>query len=126
MTIRTLDSFERELEQLRWHLTKDAMLIFYSCIAGKALEGERFLNAVSRRLAGRTIVGFTTYGETSAPVGLPQTPGAVVMNTSSLKAADRNNPNALLTPSGRASAQRARERPIHLGCRSRAAPRECP
>jgi hypothetical protein len=95
MTRATIASFEPELQRLRRYLTPDAMLIFFSCISGKASEGNVFLNALSPRLPGRTVVGFTLDGETQG--GLNQTPGLVFVRESRLVAARRGQEN-LQTP----------------------------
>ncbi len=77
MTATNLQSFARDLERLRWFLTADAQVCFSSCVAGKASEGSALLSALSRQLPGRTIIGFTLWGETGAPGGTPNDPGDV-------------------------------------------------
>jgi hypothetical protein len=74
LTPATISHFATELNRLRWYLTPNAMLAFYSCIAGMGEEGSRLLIALSRHLPGRTIVGFELYG-LIGPGGLPNAPG---------------------------------------------------
>lgn len=96
MSLHALSGFQQELERLRWSLTSDAQLIFYSCIAGKSAEGDQFLSALSTMLEGRTIIGFTLYGETGAPLGIVTSPGDVVARESSLTSSGRKL--GVLTP----------------------------
>ncbi len=60
LTVRSMP--RSDLQRLRLFLRRNAMLTFYSCVAGKGEPGSRLLMALSRELSGRTIVGFTVYG----------------------------------------------------------------
>lgn len=78
----SVSRFEGEWRRLRdYYLEPTAQLVFFSCIAGAGTEGSRLLVEISRRLPGRTIIGFTVSGETSASENLSalsaQTPGQV-------------------------------------------------
>ena len=81
LTADSMLSFATELQELSTYLTPDAKVIFYSCIAAAGSDGDRLLNALSIRLCGRTIIGFTVFGETDASELLsamsPQSPGRV-------------------------------------------------
>jgi hypothetical protein len=81
LTADSMPSFATELEELSTYLTPDAKVIFYSCIAGAGIDGDRLLNTLSVRLRGQTIIGFTVFGETDASEALsaiaPQSPGRV-------------------------------------------------
>jgi hypothetical protein len=70
----TVASFALDFQALIPFLTVDAMLIFYSCIAGKDTPGTQLLSGISGFLPGRTIVGFEMYG-LIGPAGLPNAPG---------------------------------------------------
>src|SRR5205085_7171855 len=73
----TSSGFESEFNRLRWYLTRDAMLTFYSCIAGQGERGSRLLIEISRLLPGRTVVGFEVFGLIGPP-GLTNSPGAMI------------------------------------------------
>lgn len=60
LTVRSMP--RSDLQRLRLCLRRHAMLIFYSCVAGKGEPGSHLLVALSGELPGRTIVGFTVYG----------------------------------------------------------------
>jgi hypothetical protein len=74
LTTTTVGTFAPDFMALTPFLTPDAMLIFYSCIAGEGQEGSRLLTAISGFLPGRTIVGFEMYGFIG-PAGLANAPG---------------------------------------------------
>lgn len=76
LTSGSIPQFTAEFERLKQFLTRDAWLTFYSCIAGKDEPGSRLLAAVSRRLPGRTIVGFELFGLIGPP-GALNTPGTM-------------------------------------------------
>ena len=129
MTASNLKSFDTELERIRWFLKRDAQVTFYSCIAGKADEGSRFLMALSKMLPGRTIVAFTLYGETDGALGIPGDPGKVRQRESSLVAAPPNAP--LLTPEHPATkwakdGSLIRNAPLERGAQNRCAKPRCP
>ncbi|MEW8393796.1 MAG: hypothetical protein AB2651_18600 [Candidatus Thiodiazotropha sp.] len=63
MSPYTIDSFEKEIGQLNDYLSKNAQIVFYTCLAGAGCEGSILLSKISAWLPGRTIVGFTTIGE---------------------------------------------------------------
>lgn len=77
----TVRDFREELQLLRSYLTPNGQFAFYSCIAGQGPEGDELLCAISRHLPGRTVIGFTTFGLTSASEMLsgmaPMRPGNV-------------------------------------------------
>jgi len=77
LTGANVSNFTSELSALRWHLTRDAMLTFYSCIAGQGERGSRLLVEISRQLPGRTIVGFEVFG-LIGPMGLTNMPGHMI------------------------------------------------
>jgi hypothetical protein len=81
LTADTVRSFERVLQQFPSFLTQDAQVIFFSCIAGAGRDGDRLLNALSTSWPGRTVIGFTVWGETEATEAVaqfsPQSPGHV-------------------------------------------------
>ena len=62
MTVATLNQFSKDIKGLSNFLTPKGKLIFFSCIAGLGLPGDRLLIAISRMLPGRTIVGFNELG----------------------------------------------------------------
>src|SRR5438105_1487049 len=74
LTAATIGTFTTELHNLRRYLTSEAMLLFYSCIAGAGAAGSRLLVDLSTQLPGRTIVGFELYG-LIGPAGLLNAPG---------------------------------------------------
>ena len=103
ITIDTLDKVNRELQELRLFLTKDGMLEFYSCVAGAGAEGSQLLCAISQRLPGRSIVGFTIMGETDASENLSavsaQSPGRI-REAPHGKNTGRRGMEGLMTPCG--------------------------
>ena len=76
MTAGSMPHFAADLAKLKTHLTPDAWVTFYSCIAGKDEPGSRLLIELSRQLAGRTIVGFELFGFIGPP-GALNTPGTM-------------------------------------------------
>lgn len=77
LTSATTADFRAEFQRLRWYLTRDAMLTFYSCIAGQGERGSQLLIEISRQLPGRTIVGFEVFG-LIGPSGLKNAPGHMI------------------------------------------------
>ena len=71
MTPSTLSTFRRDLNRLRWYLKPNAMMTFYSCVAGQGELGSDLLIGLSRLLPGRTIVAFTVWGCFSPYPGNP-------------------------------------------------------
>lgn len=69
-----VNAFSASWSRLGAYITRDGMLTFYSCIAGKGNEGTQLLTAISERLPGRTIVGFELYGLIGPP-GIRNAPG---------------------------------------------------
>jgi hypothetical protein len=59
LTVESLQLFKEDIEKLRFFLTPNGKLIFWSCIAGAGDPGEKLLAAISKLLHGRTIIGFT-------------------------------------------------------------------
>jgi hypothetical protein len=83
LTAATIDVFRFELNGLRSYLTRNGILTFYSCIAGKGEAGSRLLVALSNQLPGRTVVGFELFGLIGPP-GIPNAPGNVIATETSL------------------------------------------
>ena len=65
------------LTELSTFLTHDAQVIFFSCIAGQGVEGTALLNRLSRLWAGRTVIGFTTFGYIDTSFGAANAPGNI-------------------------------------------------
>lgn len=59
------------------YLTPHAMLVFVACIAGAQDAGSAFLQSLSRYLAGRVIVAFSTWGQIDTSFGSASAPGNV-------------------------------------------------
>jgi hypothetical protein len=76
LTAGSISAFAADLTLLATFLTKDAWLTFYSCIAGKDEPGSRLLTELSRKLPGRTIVGYELFG-LIGPMGALNTPGTM-------------------------------------------------
>jgi len=81
LTVSSISSFDQKLQELCSYLTDNAQVIFYSCNMAFGRAGDALLNALSARLPGRTVIGFTIQGETDANEMLsamsPQSPGRV-------------------------------------------------
>jgi hypothetical protein len=80
LTAATFSQFSGHFHTLRNYLTRDATLMFVSCIAGNGREGAELLVQISRALPTRYIVGFTQFGKLYAQ-GLNE-PGAVYQSGS--------------------------------------------
>lgn len=76
LTAGSIPHFGAAFDRLNGLLTRDAWVTFYSCIAGKDEPGSRLLSGISRRLAGRTIVGFELFGLIGPP-GALNAPGTM-------------------------------------------------
>lgn len=83
LTSSTINTFAAELTRLAGFLTRDAMLIFYSCVAGAGEAGSQLLVSLSSRLPNRTIIGFEMFGLIGTP-GLPNAPGRMQASETSL------------------------------------------
>src|SRR4051794_31572417 len=70
LTAGSIPYFAGVFERLKGFLARDAWVTFYSCIAGKDEPGTRLLTEISRRLPGRTIVGFELFGLIGPPGAL--------------------------------------------------------
>lgn len=86
LSVATLGQFHGKFHRLRNYLTRDATLMFVSCIAGAGREGDALLKAVSVMLPTRYVVGFTQYGLLIA-TGL-NAPGAVYSQGSPFQAGE--------------------------------------
>jgi hypothetical protein len=83
LTVGTIAGFSADFKGLQGYLTRDAMLTFFSCIAGKDKRGSHLLIEISRQLPGRTIVGFEVFGLIGAP-GYTNPPGQMAGTEMSL------------------------------------------
>lgn len=101
ITVTSLKEVARELNELRLYLARDGMMEFYSCNAAAGAEGSQLLCGLSNHLPGRTVVGFTVFGETDAGDALsamaPQTPGRV-REAPHGKGSGRPGRDGILTP----------------------------
>ncbi|MEI7996065.1 MAG: hypothetical protein WCH01_14300 [Methylococcaceae bacterium] len=81
MSPYTIFYFKKEIEELNKYLTEDAQIIFYSCRAGAGSEGGYFLKEMSRYLPNKTVIGFSTLGQSGVsgtnPPTLPKPAGMV-------------------------------------------------
>jgi hypothetical protein len=76
LTAGSIPYFATAFERLNGFLARDSWVTFYSCIAGKDEPGTRLLAEISRRLPGRTIVGFELFGLIGPP-GALNAPGTM-------------------------------------------------
>jgi hypothetical protein len=83
LTISSMTTFRTDFRRLRAYLTPNAMLCFFSCIAGAGDEGSELLKAVSLQFPGCTIAGFVIYGCYSNPFGSLSAPGNMFASSTS-------------------------------------------
>jgi len=62
LTATSIPSFSGGFDALDRYLTRQAKVIFFSCIAGKDAPGSALLTALSLRLRGRTFIAFEVFG----------------------------------------------------------------
>jgi hypothetical protein len=62
LTPETVHTFSSEFKKLRYYLTPNARLVFFSCIAAQGIEGDKLLSALSKLLPGREVAGFIVFG----------------------------------------------------------------
>jgi len=74
LTVESLQQFTGELKKLRFFLTPNGKLIFWSCIAAAGDKGEKLLAVISRILHGRSIIGFTVVAGAGVLSGLAGAP----------------------------------------------------
>lgn len=65
------------LRGLGVYLSRGAMLVFVSCIAGAGDAGSQFLKSVSQQLPGCVVVGFSVWGVADSSLGSMMNPGQV-------------------------------------------------
>ena len=70
----TVTYFLETIARLDPCLTPDAQVILFSCLAGAGPEGNYLLERISRCLQGRTVIAFTTKGESGVGCGIPPAP----------------------------------------------------
>src|SRR5207245_4750512 len=92
--------FSGGFDALARALTKQAKLVFFSCIAGKDAPGSSLLMALSLRLPGRTIIGFEVYGWVAVE---PSAPGQILEDVDGWPGANAPAPRpaVIMTPWGR-------------------------
>jgi hypothetical protein len=66
-----------QLRAIENFLTRDAMVIFFSCVAGQGVEGTRLLTNLSGVWPHRIIIGFTTFGYIDTSMGARNAPGNI-------------------------------------------------
>jgi len=92
LTVESIRAFQVQLIRLHWYLKPEAVVTFYSCVAGVGQAGSELLKVLSIWLPGRWIVAFTVFGIVGTIMGQP---GVMGYNT-------RNDPSTslgLLNPS---------------------------
>ena len=96
----SIQQFASGFDALDRMLTRQAKLIFFSCIAGREALGSALLMALSMRLRGRTIIGFEVSGWIA---NLPSNPGQVLEYLGGWPGPNPPPPNpaVIMTPWGR-------------------------
>ena len=90
MSPYTIFYFLEEIAKLNQYITKDAQVIFYSCMAGNGSEGSYLLEKISAKIPGKTVIAFTTLGESGVSYSgaLKLKPAGIVYETGETRSYD--------------------------------------